>query len=202
MSYKREVWNDNTIEVAIKTVIQTLNLERLPTQRELRSFYNNENLISAMTKSGGHKRWSKQLDLPICKNSYASNVEISNACIEKVIKKIKNETKLIAVYMGNNSPYSLLINNSVKISVMTSKAYQDTRKPCHVFLFTRKYQKADIYIFCLLNEFSQIEKTLIVPCVEIRHAKLKITDKHMLNKYEDQYSLIQKFDTFYKGLKI
>lgn len=184
MSVKRDNWTKDKIKSELLYMIEKSGLKRMPTSKEVSSFYGNYKLSNAISK---RKMWvslAKELGLEIKDSETAFGKSYEAIAMEQLICKGFEVDK-----MPQNFPYDLLINNSVKIDVKVSKLYKGTSGNFYSFNLEKPFTTCDIYILYLENT-NMIKDILIIPSKFVaRNTQISIGENS--SKY---YRFSQKWD--------
>lgn len=199
MGYARGIlWDDATIEKHLLMIIHDRNMKTFPTHREMTEFFGTLGVSEAVSKHGGTKYWASRLGLPIkkCDSSFGDKYELI------AIDDIKQTTGLDARQTIPRYPYDILIENNIKVDVKASRQ-RFTNMHCwqNNFELAKRDPTCDIFIlYCLTCEGEPI-KTLVVPsCVVTGQRSIGVGDNSKWNVYKDNWSLITKYEKFYKEL--
>lgn len=188
-------WNDNLVKKEIYKVMETLNINRMPSAQECEYVFKNARLSSKIAKSGGFYKWADKLGLEIkdCETKTGKGFEVkATDLLEKQGYKVER--------MSTKYPYDLLINDHVRIDVKTGRAYILKGSRVHTVGINKKYATCDLYLIFALDERDNIEKTFIIPGTELKLTSLNFGANSKYDIYLDRWDLLEKFDKFYKQL--
>ena len=134
-------WSNEKIESEIYKVINTLNIERMPTNTEISMVMKNQALNNKISKSGGYKYWANKLGL----DTKYSETKLGQEW-EIYIKNLLDSKGYYVEKMTTRHSYDLLINNNIKIDVKVSNYYHGKSFKYHTFNLEKKYHNCDIFI--------------------------------------------------------
>lgn len=115
-------WSDELIKEEILKVMKTLNIDRMPSSKEIKLVTNNSKLVNAIKRHGGYLQWSARLRLhqSDCETRTGFNAEIKiKEILEKKGYKVEN--------MTCKHPYDLLVNENIKIDVKAANKYESSK---------------------------------------------------------------------------
>jgi hypothetical protein len=187
-------WTDELIQSEIIKVKEALNLNRMPTRKEISKVMGNESLTGKISKTIGYYGWAKKLGLNI-KNSETTFGKAYECYATEWLENLGYKVDK----MSQNYPFDLLINDNIKIDIKTSNLYKGSKGSYYTFNLEKRYATCDIYI-CVCVENNNIKKTLIIPSKDLRLTQLSIGKKSIYDKYIDRYDYIQKYDYLYKNI--
>jgi hypothetical protein len=187
-------WTNELVEKEIKEVMKSLNVERMPSNKECILVTSNTALSGKISRSGGFYRWAEKLGLETksCGTQKGLKTE------ESVLKLIKENTGLNSDQTPVKSPYDILVNDKVKVEVKYSKGFKNAYYTANLY---KGLQKADVLVFICKNE-ELGNKNLIIPSHLIQGLKqLSIGKTSRYDKYIDRWDYINMFDDFMKSIK-
>lgn len=189
-------WNDDKVKEEILKIKNTLNLDRMPTRKEIELVMKNNSLTSRISRTKGYYGWAKELNLDIkeSETTFGKKYEyIVKEYLEKLGYKIEK--------MPQNYSFDLLANNFVKIDVKVAKPYLASDNTVwHTFNLYKKYAYCDIYIALCLDNDENTEKMLIIPSSKCQIKQLSIGKKSKYDIYNNQFKYIDKYIEFYNSL--
>lgn len=191
---KRTKWTDELVADELKKSMKILGITRMPTRSELVSIGRND-LHCKISKTKKYSGWAKELDLSMKKSETTLGKEY-----EEVAEKLLKDKGYTVDRMTTKHPYDLLIDERVKIDVKVSNPYlMRGENRVHTIRLAKENQTCDIYMCFLLNEDKNIERVLIVPSHHVRKSCLNIGKNSKYNKYNERYSYIENYATFFKS---
>ena len=197
MKYKHKVqWTDEKIENAIREVVKIAKINSMPTHTLMKKITGNEALSNAISKHGGSKYWADKLGLEIKSCESKTGYEYELECISHLTKAEYDCELTKARY-----PYDILVNNNIKVDVKCSNLYHGTAGDYYTFHLEKSKPTCDVYVcYCVNNDV--IQKVYIIPsCVLSGKTQLSVgVKKSKYDKYINAWSIISKYDDFYKNI--
>jgi len=189
-SKNHEKWTEKQIEEAIFNMINSLKLDRMPTQNEMNSFYGNKGLSVVVGRRYGHEWWSKKLGLENKESDSKFGHIWENNCFEYLKTKYNKIEKT-----GVLCPYDILVNNKIRIDVKSATPYfGKTGYKCHTFELNKKIPTCDIYIlYALYDNGIDIERIFIIPSKYIPQISISVGSKSKYDKYIDKWDYIENY---------
>ena len=183
---ERTKWTKDKIRDELLSVIQTLNLDRMPTRKEIISVKGDDRLTNKVSKTLGYYGWAKELNLPM-----KDNDTNKGKAAEKLVCDLLNSKGYSAKQMLQNYPYDLLVDNTVKIDVKFSNLYHGENGNFYAFALRKKYPTCDIYVLVANN--GDERKIYIVPAFEAAQTQISIGEHtSVYDKYIDRYDIIDR----------
>lgn len=184
-------WTDALIEQKIREVMSYLQIDRMPTRTEIKSYYGNSGLAEKLSKVG-YYTWADKLGL----STKASETGLGKS-IEKFVTDLLINKGFRVEQMSQNFPYDLLVNDVIKIDVKASHLFRGKAGNFYAFSLEKKRFVADFYVFVCLSETGKKEKIYVIPAyVGARNCQFSIgehTSKY--EKYIDRYDLLPLFES-------
>ena len=190
-------WDDKLICEKLQAMTRYMKEPKMPTHKEMNEFYHDRALSNAVSKHGGTKYFANLLNLPL-KDCEAKVGDIYEDVCEKYIR---DEMNLKVERMKYRYPYDLLVEQCVKIGVMSSKLFISSIDTCfYTFHLDKRKPTCDILVCYCIDENDKIVKTYVIPShVLYDHVQLSIGVYNSLyDKYLDNWDLIRKYEGFYK----
>ena len=187
-------WKKGEVKKEIKKVMKSLNLKRMPTNKECIKVTKNYGLSNKISKTGGFYKWAKKIDLEIKKSATqkASNIE------NKVKNIINKKTDLKTILTNHKAPYDILVDDKVKIEVKYSLGYKGTSGVYYTANLYKGVQKADILVFICRNK-ELGHKDLIIPSNKLQGiTQLSIGKNSKYDIYKNRWDYIIKYNEFIK----
>jgi hypothetical protein len=189
-------WNDELIATEIYKVMKSLNIDRMPSNQEIKIVTKNNKLANAIRRHGGFYYWADKLGIPVkeCETKLGKKYE-------SILKKYMETQGWEAEQMGARHPYDLLINENIKIDVKASKRYYySDQNYYYTFNLEKKNPTCDIYVCFCLDDNEGFDKVLIIPSKFLHKTQLSIGIESIYDKYIDRWDLIDKYNEFYRKL--
>lgn len=187
-------WTDELVEKEIKEVMKALNIERMPSNSEVKSVVGN-GLACKISKSGGYKYWADKLNLKT-KNS---ETKLGQEYEEKVLKLLQTKGYEVEK-MSTKHPYDLLVNLNIKVDVKVSNLYRGSKGEFHTFNLEKHNHNCDLFI-CVCVTDGEIVKTLVIPSKFLmKISQLSVGIISIYDVFKDRYDFIEKYDGFYNKL--
>lgn len=189
-------WNDDKVKETILKVKKSLNLNRMPTKKEIELVMGNSSLTSKISRTKGYYGWAKELKLDIKESETTFGKKY-----EYIVKEYLENKGYQIEKMPQNYSFDLLINNFVKIDVKVAKPYTAPDKTIwHTFNLYKKYAYCDIYIALCLDNNENIQKMLIIPSFKCQIKQLSVGKESKYDKYNYQLKYINDYIKFYNNL--
>lgn len=194
----RRIWSNKVIEDEIINVVKSLNINRMPTTKEIELVMGDSSLTNKISRTGGFKMWAEKLglDLKSSETSFGNEYEF-------IVKEILEELGYEVEKMTTKHSYDLLVNDNIKIDVKTSRYYHSKENDCkyHTFNLEKKYHNCDIFICIGLSESEEIEKLLIIPSKYLMNKKqLSVGVNSMYDRFDKDFEYINKYVDFYNSI--
>ena len=190
------MWTDQKIEEEITSVMNSLNISRMPSSSEIRAVMHNTTLTNAIRRRGGFYGWAEKLELPVKE----SETKTGDSYEWHAISELK-ERGFKVERMSVRHPYDLLVNESIKVDVKVSRSYLSRNSLVNTVGLNKKFATCDLYLI-FIETAGMLDRTLIIPGYEVRHKYLNIGKDSKYNKYIDRWDLFQTYSDFKDSLEI
>jgi hypothetical protein len=189
-------WTDELVEKEIKGVMKALNLNRMPSNSEVKSVVGN-GLACKISKSGGYRYWANKLNLKT-KNS---ETKLGQDYEDKVFKLLQSKGYEVE-QMTTRHPYDLLVNLNIKIDVKVSNLYRGEKGEFHTFNLEKHNHNCDLFI-CVCVTDDEIVKILVIPSKFLmKVSQLSVGAISVYDVFKDRFDYVEKYDVFYNKLDI
>lgn len=180
-------WTKDLIREELLAVIATLQLDRMPTRKEIISVKGDDRLTNKVSKTLGYYGWAQELGLHM-KDSDTNKGKTA----EHFLNHILSLKGYRVIQMPQNYPYDLLVNGVVKIDVKYSNLYCGSAGNFYAFSLRKKYPTCDIY--ALIADDKKSPKIYFVPAPEANQTQISIGEKNSIySKWFERYDLIDKY---------
>lgn len=189
-------WTDEKIKDAILEVMKKADIQTMPTHSQIMEVTQNNSLCCAISKHGGTVYWAEKLGLEIKKSESKYGYKYEQHCKEILISKGFECEKMQERY-----PYDLTANRNIKIDVKAGNLYSCKHGCFYTFNLEKRNPTCDIFVcFCIDGE--EIVKTYVIPsCVLQGIKQLTVGQKNSkYDKYKDNWSVLERYDEFYKQI--
>lgn len=184
-------WNEEMIKEMILKVVEVYG--RMPSNNELKKYYNSTALGNKISKTGGFYHWAEKLGLVVKESETSKGIKY-----EGVVAEILENLGFDVEKTSTKAPYDLIVDGIVRIDVKVATKYLTDEYEVNSFGINKKYPSSDIYICVALDENSEIERIIVLPSVNVkRSSTISIGKKSKYNRYINNYGLINKFKKFY-----
>lgn len=190
------MWTDQKIEEEIFNVMNILNINRMPSNSEIRSITRDTKLINAVRRHGGFYGWAEKLELPVKDSETKTGDSYEWHAISELEDRGFNVER-----MSVRHPYDLLVNESVKVDVKVSRSYMNNGSLVNTVGLSKKFATCDLYLI-FLETAGELDRTLIIPGYEVRHKYLNIGKDSKYNKYVDRWDYFKIYSDLKKSLEI
>jgi hypothetical protein len=187
-------WNDKNIAQAIIGVMQTAKITSFPSQSLMKEVTGNVGLSNAISRHGGTKYWADKLGLDMKPCESKIGFEYECECLNHLTALGYDCELTKARY-----PYDLIVNRNIKIDVKCSNLYESGKY--YTFNLEKAMPTCDVFVcYCISND--EIKKAYVIPsCVLSGITQLSIGKTHSkYDKYISNWSVIDRYDEFYKRL--
>jgi len=189
-------WTDDSIKSEILSIIDILDINRMPSRSEIETVGKNKAIVSAIARSYGYYGWAERLGLDAKESDTLMGITYEKLCMES-LKSKGYSVKDTAV----KAPYDLIINGNVKIDVKSGTAYESRGSRVHTFGINKPLPVCDLYIIYALDEEREnIERTFIIPSKDLKLHSMSIGADSKYNKYINRWDFIDQYDAFYKSV--
>lgn len=187
-------WSDELIETEIRKVMEALNIDRMPTRKEIESVAKDSSLTNKISKGIGFYGWAARMGLQIkdSETTFGKSYE-SQAMID-----ILQNTGLDSEKMSQNFAYDILVDGSIRVDVKVSnRYYYNGQNYFHTFNLERKHPVCDIMVCYCLDENKQVEKILVIPSSKLHTCQLSVGVKSQYDAYNNAWDVFHKYSEFY-----
>lgn len=194
-----EKWNDEKIKKKILEVVENCELDRMPSRSEVKQYYQNCGLTSAISRrKGGWYFLANELGLPIKKNETYFGKKFEKIASEKLMS-----IGFEVIRMPQNFPYDLLVNNSIKIDVKVSRLYRGEHGNFYSFNLEKPYTTCDILILITTDDNADIKNYYIVPSAFVpTNTQISIGEhRSKYDRFKNAWHYISEFDEFLEKMK-
>lgn len=185
-------WTETTIISGIQEVIDELELDRMPSFKEIKTYYQNCALTNAISKNEGIYYYANLMGYEIKDSETAFGKRAETEVSEMLIADGYDVTK-----MSQNFPYDLLVNNAVKIDVKASKLYHTDTAAFYTFNLEKPYCTCDLYVFKTVSDDEVCRFYIIPSCHIFNKTQISIGEhKSIYYKYENRWDYIEQYSSF------
>lgn len=184
------------IEEQLLDVVEFLDIDRMPTHKEMKETTGSYSLSNKINKTGGSKYWAERLGFKI-KRSETGLSFVTEAEVERTLRNMGHKCELTSAKF----PYDILVDGVVKIDVKAARVTKVRNSPVYSFNLEKKKQTCDVYVaLCLDNE--QIIKTYIIPAHLMTGKKQLCIGFHKssYDRYIDRWDIIDSFCDMFKKI--
>lgn len=183
-------WTDEKIQEEIRSVMEALNLKRMPSRSEIDDYCGDSKLTNAIGKNGGHYNFALRMGI----DTKESETKIGDFFERYALAEL-TEKGYEVERMSLKHPYDILVNGHVKIDVKCSTAYMmHGISIVNTVGLSKDRATCDLYLIYLLDTGGHIDRTLIIPGHEVKMKYLNIGKSSKYNKYIDRWDLIDIYD--------
>lgn len=191
-SYGR-IWTDEKIKEEILRVMNSLNLNRMPSCSEIEMVTGNSKLSNAIRRSGGTYEIASKLKLDIKESDTKMGKNY-----ESVVAGLLKDKGFEVEQMSVRHPYDLLVNKAIKVDVKVArKYYYENNQYFYTFNLEKKCATCDIYVCLALGVNDAITKCFVIPSSNARVSQLSVGEKSSYDIYLDRWDYFDKFTDFY-----
>jgi hypothetical protein len=193
---RTKFYNLEEIIDKIKYVMESLNVNTMPSRNEIIQIIGNDSLHNKIVRTGGYQLWANKLNLELKDSETKTGWNYEKYAIELLENKNYKVQRMTTGY-----PFDLLINNNIRIDIKSGSAYLLKGSRCHTFGINKRYATCDLYLIFALSEQQKLERSFIIPANMLRVVTMSIGEISKYNKYINRWDLIDEYDKFYKELK-
>lgn len=193
----KTVWTDEMLKAGVMEVVNALQLNRMPSTREVIQYFHNTSLSNAVSKRFGWYNLAEIMGLPV-KGSESSFGKLFENKASELLKAVGFDVQK----MSYNFPYDLLIDGCVKVDVKASKLFRGTQGNFYTFCLDKPYATCDFYMLMAINDDDTINRKMIVPSNKvISNSQISIGEhKSKYHQYTDRFDLLETASEFWTGL--
>lgn len=180
-------WDEESIRSGILEVVESLELDRMPSRKEVEQYYHDTSLTNAVSKRMGWYRLAQMMGLPIKDSETYFGKRHEESAKEMLIAKGFEVRR-----MPQNFPYDLFVNDRIKVDVKASRLYQGPNGNFYTFNLEKPFATCDLYLLFLVNDDNTIKDVLVVPSKDVPTNSQISVGEHS-SKY---YSYSQRWDYF------
>lgn len=189
-------WTEELIISEIYKVMKALNIERMPSNSEIRKVTGSYALTNKLVKTGGMYFWANKLGL----KTKVGETQVGTK-YETIIADNLRDKGYKVESMSTRHPYDLLVNGDVKIDIKVARPYEhEAIGRFHTFNLEKKHPTCDIYIPVALSDNGQIQRIFIIPSKFLKITQLSVGEKSKYDKYINRWDYINDYVDFYKNI--
>lgn len=191
-------WTIDKIQEALLFMIESEDMDRMPTRSEVEQFYGNHCLTNAISKRIGWYELADMLNLPIKMSETTFGKEQELAVLEDLASMGHYVCR-----MPQNFPYDLLVDGSVKIDVNASRLYKGDNGSFYSFNLEKPFCTCDIYILRLLSPLDGSVTSLIVPSKDVpQNTQISVGAKaSKYYRYKNKWDYVDQYSDFFKSIQ-
>lgn len=190
-------WTEDSIKEGVLKVVSDLELDRMPSRKEVESFYGDSALTGAVSKRIGWYNLAHQLGLSI-KDSETYFGKKQEQLVREELISMGYEVRR----MPQNFPYDLLVNDCVKVDVKSSRLYRGKSGNFYSFNLEKPFCTCDIYVMRLINEDGSVKESLIIPSKNIpTNTQVSVGESaSKYYQYRDKWEYINDYCAFMESI--
>lgn len=190
-------WTTEAIKERVLEVVKNCELDRMPSQKEVETYYKDCCLTNAISKRMGWYKLADELGLSIKESDTYFGKKHEQLLAEKLMSEGYE-----VIRMAQNFPYDLLVNNAVKIDVKASRLYRGQQGNFYSFNLEKPFTTCDLLVLLTINDDSTIKNYYIIPSSLVyRNTQISIGEiKSKYDSFIDKWDYIEKFDEFYQEI--
>lgn len=184
------VWTEEKVRNEILKCMDVLMIDRFPTSGELKQLGRND-LHLKISRTRKYSGWASFMGLDRKDSDTLYGQENEKFIAEKLTQlgyKVER--------MSTKHPYDLLVNESVKIDVKSSKPGLVNGSRVHTFGLSKKDPTCDLYILIAHLDNDDIERIFVIPSHLLRIVTFCIGAKSKYNKFIDRWDYIEQYSRF------
>ncbi|PAV30297.1 hypothetical protein CIL05_07455 [Virgibacillus profundi] len=189
--------NDSEIVSAIKIILSSLSIDRMPSSSEVHQSEFGGKLHNSIVRTYGYREWAKKLSLKLKE----SETQLGND-YERIVVDMLRDKGYEVDKMTTNHPFDLLVNKSIKVDTKVANPHMLKGKDrVHTFATNKRFGSCDLYIMVALDEKEEIEKVLIIPSHRLQIVTLCIGRNSKYDVYDYRFDMIDKYTEFFDLIK-
>lgn len=184
-------WNEELIKEAVFEVVTKLELDRMPTRKEMDEYFGNAGLSGKVSKSGGFYHYANIFGLSIKSTESAFGIKYEHI-VKDMLVSLGNDAELTTTKF----PYDILVNKRVKVDVKVGRIVKTRDCDYYTFNLEKKNQTCDIYAVVALDRADEIKKMYVIPA-SVMSGKSQLSigiTNSKYDKYIDRWDLIEMLD--------
>ncbi len=191
-------WTDDTVKQEVLSIMNTLNISRLPTKSECERVTGDSALTNAITRRFGWYKLAKimGLDIKECETTVGKE-------FENVAKTILIDKGFSVERMTQNHSFDLLVNDSVKIDVKVSHLYKGTTGEYYTFNLGSNNHSCDFFMLMELENNNEVKRIMIVPAVvvmKINQISVGVT-RSKYHIFTNRYDYISNLSNYWSEIE-
>lgn len=191
----RQSWTEEKIKEQILLCINGLGLHRMPSKKEVDTYFGNYALSNKITKGKGFYGWAKELQLPPKRSD-----TLTGKAGEAIAKAYLEQNGFLVEQMSMRHPYDFLVNGVVKVDVKYSRLYQTGKWGFYSFRLEKKYPTCDVYL--LISDSPKGEHTFfVVPSKDVMQTQISIGEyMSSYHRYINRLDILTQYETAIKAV--
>lgn len=188
-------WTEEKIQNQILLCVNELGLNRMPSKKEIETYFGDFALSNKISKGKGFYGWAKELNLPL-KESDTLTGKIG----ESVARVYLEQNGFQVEQMSMKYPYDFLVNDVVKVDVKYSQLYKKSKFGFYSFRLEKEYPTCDIYL--LISYSPKGEHTFfIVPSKNVMQKQISIGEHSSIyHRYINRLDILKQYETAIKAV--
>lgn len=187
-------WTDEAMQDEIYSVMEALNLNRMPTRVEIVAISGNGLACAISKDKRGYYGWAEKLGLKT-KESETTLGKRYEGFAEGHISSQYQE--LVVKQMPQNYPFDILVEDTLKIDVKVGKRHAHFGTPSYTFRTGKKYASCDLYLCYGLGDDGKIADIYLIPSNAAITTTINVTigGNSKYDKYKNKWQLIGRLLT-------
>ena len=191
MTIKRTI----DIESELLKMIEHCGLDRMPTDKEIREYFGNTELSSAINRQGGLFTWGEKMGLKL-KESSASMGHDN----ELLVKSLLESRGYTCIKTRTKHPYDLLVNGCVKVDVKSARLSKVKTSDVYSFKLAKPQQTCDVYVTVCLDDNEVPTKIYVIPA-HVMTGKTQLVMGVGSSKYDEYIEKWEIIDNLIKSFE-
>lgn len=191
---KHRKWTDEAVEKEIQSVMNALDLKRMPTRSEIVATSGNGLACAISKDKRGYYGWAKQMGLESKNSETSSGKKYERIAEEHILDQYQ---ELSVKQMKQNYPFDILVDDTLKIDVKVGKRHTHFGTPSYTFATNKKYASCDLYLCYGLGNDGKINDIYLIPSNAAITTTINVTigGNSKYDKYKNKWELIGRLLT-------
>jgi hypothetical protein len=193
-----KLWTESEVKRAVFEVVEKLQLDRMPSRKEMDDYFGNAALSNRLAKTGGLYHYAEIYGLEVKKSESLFGIELERHLRDELIKR-----GYVAELTSIKFPYDILVNGRVKIDVKAGRILKTKGSSYYTFNLEKTAQTCDLYVAVTMRPDDEINKMYIIPS-SVMTGKTQLSlgaNKSRYDKYVDRWDIIEKLDKAFKAVE-
>lgn len=191
-------WTDEAIKEKVIEVKTMLGIDRMPSRKECMEYFNDNALVSVVSRRMGWYKLAQELGLSIKPTETALGKRIEEHAMTQI-----EGIGFCVVRMPQNFPYDLLVNGCVKVDIKASRLYKGELGNFYSFNLEKPYATCDLYVLYTLDEQNIPKEAYVIPSKFVfANTQISIGEKNSkYHIYREKWMYLKRISDFFGSLQ-